>query len=149
MTDATLGASGLWLGTRTGVGGTATLTESFSWPQPMAPWTTGVPLQWLWARTALFNFVSSFSFPLDSNDEVILESCKPRTRQQWSHATGISFCKDCDDSASKCHQIFQSVWLYRAHTRWMGSEKWKYFATKEKLCTWQVSSLHRGYHVCY
>ena len=42
MTDATLGASGLWLGTRTGAGGTATLAESFFfWPQPMAPSTTG------------------------------------------------------------------------------------------------------------
>ena len=40
VTDATLGASGLWLGTRTGAGGTATLTESFFWPQPMALWTT-------------------------------------------------------------------------------------------------------------
>ena len=40
VTDSTLGASGLWLGTRTGAGGTATLTESFFWPQPMAPWTT-------------------------------------------------------------------------------------------------------------
>ena len=29
MTDATLGASGLWLETRTGAGGNATLTESF------------------------------------------------------------------------------------------------------------------------
>ena len=29
VTDATLGASGLWLGTRTGAGGTAKLTESF------------------------------------------------------------------------------------------------------------------------
>ena len=29
VTDATLGASGLWLGTRTGAGGTATLTEFF------------------------------------------------------------------------------------------------------------------------
>ena len=29
MTDATLGASGLWLGTRTGADGTATLTKSF------------------------------------------------------------------------------------------------------------------------
>ena len=38
VTDATLGASGLWLGTRTGADGTATLTESFFWPQPMAPW---------------------------------------------------------------------------------------------------------------
>ena len=28
-TDATLGASGFWLGTRTGAGGTATLTESY------------------------------------------------------------------------------------------------------------------------
>ena len=42
VTDATLGASDLWLGTRTGAGSTATLTESFFfWPQPMAPWTTG------------------------------------------------------------------------------------------------------------
>ena len=29
VTDATLGASGLWLGIRTGAGGTATLTKSF------------------------------------------------------------------------------------------------------------------------
>ena len=29
VTDATLGASGLWIGTRTGAGGIATLTESF------------------------------------------------------------------------------------------------------------------------
>ena len=29
VTDATLGSSGLWLGTRTGAGGTATLSESF------------------------------------------------------------------------------------------------------------------------
>ena len=41
VTDATLGASGLWLGTRTGAGGTVTLTKSFLWPQPMAPWTAG------------------------------------------------------------------------------------------------------------
>ena len=44
VTEATLGASGLWLGTRTGAGGTATLTESFFWPQPMAPWTTGLSI---------------------------------------------------------------------------------------------------------
>ena len=41
-TDVVLGASDLWLGTRTGAGGTATLTERFFWPQPMAPWTTGL-----------------------------------------------------------------------------------------------------------
>ena len=29
VTGATLGASGLWLGTRTGAGGTATLTQRF------------------------------------------------------------------------------------------------------------------------
>ena len=29
VTDATLGANGLWLGTRTGAGGTATITEIF------------------------------------------------------------------------------------------------------------------------
>ena len=36
VTDATLGASGLWLGTRTGAGGTATLTESFFFD--CSPW---------------------------------------------------------------------------------------------------------------
>ena len=35
--DPTLGASGLWLGTRRGTGGTATLTML----QPMAQWTVG------------------------------------------------------------------------------------------------------------
>ena len=34
VTDATLGASGLWLGTWTGAGGTSTLAF---WLQPMAP----------------------------------------------------------------------------------------------------------------
>ena len=34
VTDATLGASGLWLGTRTGAGGAATLTKSFFGPSP-------------------------------------------------------------------------------------------------------------------
>ena len=34
MTDAALGASGLWLGTRTGAGSTATPTKCFFWPQP-------------------------------------------------------------------------------------------------------------------
>ena len=48
VTDATLGASGFWLGIRTGVGGTATLTESFFWPQPMAPWTAGHYLNSRW-----------------------------------------------------------------------------------------------------
>ena len=38
MTDATLGASGLWLGTRIGAGGTATLTESFF---GRSPWLHG------------------------------------------------------------------------------------------------------------
>ena len=36
-TDVT-DASGLWLGTRTGAGGT---NLKFFWPQPMAPWNTG------------------------------------------------------------------------------------------------------------
>ena len=49
-TDVTLGASGHWLGTRTGAGGTATLTESFFWPQPMAPWTTGLHTFWNYLR---------------------------------------------------------------------------------------------------
>ena len=40
VAEVTLEASGLWLGTRTGAGGTATVTESFFWPLPMAPWTT-------------------------------------------------------------------------------------------------------------
>ena len=38
VTDATLGARGLWLGTRTGTGGTATLTESFF---GRSPWLYG------------------------------------------------------------------------------------------------------------
>ena len=38
VTDATLGASGLWLGTRTGAGSTATLTESFF---GRSPWLHG------------------------------------------------------------------------------------------------------------
>ena len=41
VTEATLRASGLWLGTRTGAGGTTTLTKSFFWPQFIAPWTAG------------------------------------------------------------------------------------------------------------
>jgi hypothetical protein len=41
VTDATVGASGLLLGTRTGAGGTATQTKSFFWPQRVAPWTAG------------------------------------------------------------------------------------------------------------
>ena len=40
VTDVTLGASGLWLGTRTGASGTATLAKRFFWPQSMASWTT-------------------------------------------------------------------------------------------------------------
>ena len=39
VTDATLGASGLWLGTRTRAGGTATLTESFFFGR--SPWLYG------------------------------------------------------------------------------------------------------------
>ena len=38
VTDATLGASGFWLGTRTGAGGTAILTESFF---GRSPWLHG------------------------------------------------------------------------------------------------------------
>ena len=38
VTDATLGPSGLWLGTRTGAGGTAALTESFF---DCSPWLHG------------------------------------------------------------------------------------------------------------
>ena len=38
MINATLGASGLWLGTRTGAGGSATLTESFF---GRSPWLHG------------------------------------------------------------------------------------------------------------
>ena len=38
VTDATLGARGLWLGTRTGAGGTTTLTESFI---GRSPWLHG------------------------------------------------------------------------------------------------------------
>jgi hypothetical protein len=39
VTDVTLGASDLWLGTHTGATGTSTLSKSIFWPQPMAPWT--------------------------------------------------------------------------------------------------------------
>ena len=42
VTDPTLGATDLWLGTRTGAGGTATLTKTFFLPQDMAPLTTGI-----------------------------------------------------------------------------------------------------------
>ena len=38
VTDATLGASGLWLGTRTGAGDTVTLTKSFF---GRSPWLHG------------------------------------------------------------------------------------------------------------
>ena len=38
VSDATLGASGLWLGTRTEAGGTTTLTESFF---GRSPWLHG------------------------------------------------------------------------------------------------------------
>ena len=37
----TLEASGLWLGTQTEAGGTATLFETFLAAAPMAPWTAG------------------------------------------------------------------------------------------------------------
>ena len=37
VTEATHGASGLRLGTRTGAAGTATLGLSFFWPKPIAP----------------------------------------------------------------------------------------------------------------
>ena len=46
MTDATLGTSDLWLGTRTGAGGTATITKFFFFAQSMPPWTTGHQLKW-------------------------------------------------------------------------------------------------------
>ena len=42
VTDVTLGTSGLWLGTRAGAGGTATLAWSLFWPQPMALWSAGI-----------------------------------------------------------------------------------------------------------
>ena len=38
VTEATLGASGVWLGTRTGAGGTATLTKTFF---GHSPWLHG------------------------------------------------------------------------------------------------------------
>ena len=45
VTDATLGASGLWLGTRTGAGGTTTLTERFfgriRWHHGQQVWNQG------------------------------------------------------------------------------------------------------------
>ena len=42
----TFGASGHWLETRTGTGGTTTSLKLF-WPQPMAPWTTGWMDGWM------------------------------------------------------------------------------------------------------
>ena len=39
VSDATLGTSGVWLGTRTGAGSTATQLKEFFWLQPMALWT--------------------------------------------------------------------------------------------------------------
>ena len=58
MTDAKLGASGLWLETRTGAGGTATPSKFF-WPQPMTPWTAR---QWLALSGALDYFFFSRPF---------------------------------------------------------------------------------------
>ena len=52
VTDATLGASGLWLGTRTGAGGTATLTESFF---GRSPWVHG-QLGQLGSATLVYGF---------------------------------------------------------------------------------------------
>ena len=40
VTDAALGTSGLWLGTRTGAGGTATLTKRFFF-FGRTPWLNG------------------------------------------------------------------------------------------------------------
>ena len=42
VTDATLGANGLWLETRTGAGGIATISESFF---GRSPWLHGHSLQ--------------------------------------------------------------------------------------------------------
>ena len=56
VSDATFGASGLWLGTRTGAGGTATLIQSFFSPQPMVSWTTG----------HIENFILNKNLDLDS-----------------------------------------------------------------------------------
>ena len=44
VTDATLGASGFWLGTRTGADGTASLTESFF---GRSPWLRGQQMLFL------------------------------------------------------------------------------------------------------
>ena len=50
----------LWLGTQTGAGGTATLTWSFFWPQPMDKWCL------VWISLQIIPFLSwyfSFSLP--------------------------------------------------------------------------------------
>ena len=54
VTDATLGASGIWLGTRTGAGGTATLTENFP---GRSPWLHGQQA----GRSCVVNLKEKFS----------------------------------------------------------------------------------------
>ena len=54
LRDVTFGASGHWLGTRTGADGTVTLTEKVFWLQPMAPWIAGSPI----GTFGLFSFIT-------------------------------------------------------------------------------------------
>ena len=64
VTDATLGASGSWLGTRTGAGGTATLGWSFF---GRSPWLHGEQeyqmqtTSWAFSHLELFIFIAYFS----------------------------------------------------------------------------------------
>ena len=57
VTDATLGASGLWLGTRTEAGGTATLTESFF---GRSPWLHGQQVYSITAANLILTNTTSF-----------------------------------------------------------------------------------------
>ena len=56
VTEGTLGASGLWLGTRTRAGGTATLTESFF---ARSPWLHGQQFKTISQPQAFFSALYS------------------------------------------------------------------------------------------
>ena len=70
VTDVTLGeASGLWIGTRTGAGGTATLVYRFLGRSPMAPWTTGQSAEaFPEDNTGTMNMLIQSIIPLDTTE---------------------------------------------------------------------------------
>jgi hypothetical protein len=78
MTHATLGASGIWLGTRTWTADTATLTEVF-WSQPMVSLTTGYfiydvlcdPTDLIWRKGTPFEAMPGRTAP--SSDGLLAE----------------------------------------------------------------------------